>query len=88
MFKIKDRRRMPLPVQNAPVGRWERRGIINHGTREFLVFVDTYFGGAAYIEEVVGGHLEKIEDNMLHDEISAFVDMNGLVTPLPPLQVK
>jgi hypothetical protein len=85
MFKIKDKRRVPLPVQNAPLGRWERRAIINYGTREFMVFIDTYYGGAAYIEEIVGGHLEKIKDNKLHDAMSTFVETNGLITPLPPL---
>jgi hypothetical protein len=88
MFKIIDGRRMLLPVANAPVDRWERRAIIAYNTREFMVFLDTYFGGVGYIEEIVGGHLETINDNSMYKAISEFVDRNRLLIPLPPLRGK
>jgi len=59
-----------FPLQGTN-GRFIHTGTILKGIQEFMCFIDKTTS-VGYIEEVTGGHLELIEDDHLHAELSQF----------------
>jgi len=47
--------------------------------RDFFVFVDKR-NTTFYIEEIVGGHLERIEDNQLAEDLELFANYHKLLS--------
>lgn len=70
-FKLIDGKQRELPVTNA-TGRWFHLATVYRGVREYICFTDTVLG-KTYIEEVIGGHLEFIEDDALIQSIYEFL---------------
>ena len=89
MFKIKNKNRYPLPIinENSSYCRWEHRADIHYGAREFMAFVDAV-KGVGYIEEMIGGHLERIRDDKLHSALSRFAVDGNLFQPMPMMPMK
>ena len=56
--------------------RWEHTATIGWNTREFIVMLDR-LSQQAYIEEIVGGHLEKIQDDNLWSALVSFAEAHG-----------
>ncbi len=87
-FQILDERRFPLKMDNTKdllaYWRWEHRVTLGQGARDFMVFVDN-LSGSVYIEEVIGGHLEKIYDDSLHEAIVRFAEEKDFLEILIPL---
>ena len=71
-----------------PYWRWEHRvtlGVtIGLKIREFMVFVDQ-LKQSIHIEEISGGHLEQVLDEVLFDALLKFADEKGYCNMLPPL---
>jgi hypothetical protein len=67
-----------------PYYRWEHRGTVSYGTREFLVIVDA-LRSTGYIEEIIGGHLEEIKDDKLYESIYNFAKEYELFKIIQPL---
>lgn len=88
-FQLLDERRYPLKVDTFlrddmnPYWRWEHRGTVGYGAREFLVFADTV-KGEIHIEEITGGHLEQIKDDGLFEALKRYAfDKNLLEVKVP-----
>lgn len=77
-FKIISTDKFYLAVPNDP-GRWKHLASITLGVREFVFLEDTR-DGRRYIEEITGGHLEKIDDDPLWHALMQFIDNSGLNT--------
>lgn len=89
-FQLLDTKSYPLIVDEKTddlvYHRFEHRATIGYNCREFMVFVD-HVRGQSHIEEITGGHLERIEDESLHSSLSNFaVEKNLLSLGLPPLR--
>lgn len=86
-FQLLDTNRYPLAVNNEVANlcfyQYEHRATVGYNCREFMVYVD-HLKGQSYIEEITGGHLEKIEDDVLHDTLSNFALEKGLLALGPP----
>lgn len=86
-FQILDGKKYPLQVTNQdtmlPYWRYEHRATIGWNTREFIVFVD-HLETVTYIEEIVGGHLEKVNDEPLHQALTEFAFTRGFTEASPP----
>jgi hypothetical protein len=67
-----------------PFWRWEHRVTIGYRARDFMVFVDQ-LKQAIHAEEIVGGHLEVVEDTQLFDSLLQFAGENGFCDILPPI---
>jgi hypothetical protein len=94
-FQVLDRKRYPLQVTNEDPAltfyQYEHRATIGWGTREFIVMVDNVGEGKgpiSYIEEVVGGHTERIKDEELATALEMFVRDRGFLdaTAIPFLK--
>jgi len=91
-FYIKDEKRYPLNVKSAdsakadllPYFRWEHRATLGYSTREFMVFTDT-FQQKVYIEEIVGGHLEVVNDDNLHKSLVQYSAEKGFLGVFQPI---
>lgn len=96
-FQILDSKRYPLHVKNEnillPYWRYEHRATLGWNTKEFIVFIDhgvqsgdsILVEGKAYIEQVIGGHLETIEDDSLHDSLTMFAMDQGFLEVSVPM---
>lgn len=89
-FQILDCKKYPLHVKKPTKEddlllyyRFEHRATIGWNTREFMVFVD-HLRMATYIEEIVGGHLEKIKDESLHAALTEYSFSRGFMEATPP----
>lgn len=89
-FQILDNKKYPLHVKTPskedkilPYYRFEHRATVGWNTREFMVFVD-HLKMSTYIEEIVGGHLEKINDDSLHSALTEFAFSRGFMEATPP----
>jgi hypothetical protein len=75
VFQILSSQRFPLQVSNEndflPYYRYEHRATLGWNTREFMVFVD-HLMQSSHIEEITGGHLEKIDDEELFKALQHF----------------
>lgn len=88
-FQILDEKRYPLKVNSplkdlSPVWRFEHRATLGHGTREFMVFIDN-LKQTAHVEEITGGHLEKVADDSLHEALTDFAQGRGYLDFMTPL---
>lgn len=87
MFQILSTRRFPLQVNNEsdllPYYRYEHRATIGWNTREFMVFVD-HLLQSSHIEEITGGHLEKIDDEELFKALQYFAFERDFMEVGPP----
>lgn len=63
---------------------WLHLASIHHNIREFMCFANTR-SGQVYIEEITGGHLELIEDDVLFQELHGFLCMHGVLDMTRPL---
>jgi len=52
---------------------------IGYGLRDFLLFIDRQ-ETKIYCEEMIGGHLERIEDDNLFEDLMAFIHEQKLIT--------
>lgn len=55
---------------------------IQEGLREYICF---HLSGQIFIEEVSGGHLERIEDDSLAEELTNFLTKEGVLDSRKPL---
>jgi len=76
-FKLADGTEWEMPVQNA-ANRWYHLATVYKGVREYMCFTDKILG-KTYIEEIVGGHLEFIEDDALVQAIYEFLKEKGVL---------
>ena len=88
-FQILDSKRYPLKVTDEsgkllPYYRWEHRATLGWNTREFMIFADHLFHTMS-IEEIVGGHLEKINDDPLFEALKTFSYKHDFMEVAPPL---
>ena len=70
-------------VNGNPLKRWLHLATVIHNTREFMCFADTALT-KIYLEEIVGGHLEEIEDGVAH-ELNNLLIMAGVLDMTKPL---
>lgn len=77
MFVTTDTNRYHLKVPRPNHERWLHLATIQKGVREFMLFVDLQTS-KAYIEEITGGSLEKIEDDQLHQDLVKFCELHQL----------
>lgn len=91
-FKLLNTNRFPLAIEKETnylsYYRFDHRATIGYNLREFMVFVDNgtpYKEPSIYIEEITGGHLERIKDDSLHEDIAKFIDDHNLCPMLPPI---
>ena len=92
-FSILDKRRYPLKVdneaQNLNFYRYEHRATLGWNCREYMVFVDHvgkgFSGPTSHIEEITGGHLERVDDDALAEALRVFATENGLLDIGPPI---
>jgi len=86
-FQLLDTNKFPLLVEgeakNLCFYRYEHRATVGHNCREFMIYVD-HLKQQSHIEEITGGHLEKIEDDVLHESLSNFALDRGLLSMGPP----
>ena len=89
-FQVLDGKKYPLHVKTPNKEerllnyyRFEHRATIGWNTREFMVFVD-HLQMATYIEEIVGGHLEKVNDDSLHSALTEYAFARGYMEATPP----
>jgi len=73
-FIIINKKTFPLPGTR---GRFTHLATIQYGIREFMYFKDK-LEHRVYIEEITGGHLERIEDDSLWNSLKEFLDEKGL----------
>jgi hypothetical protein len=88
-FQILDEKRYPLRINStlkdmSPVWRFEHRVTLGYNTREFMVFIDN-LKSSAHIEEITGGHLEQVKDDILHEALSEFAKERGYLDLMLPL---
>lgn len=93
-FQILDSKKYPLHVRAFTkqedllnFWRFEHRATVGWNTREFMVFVDQV-ALATYIEEISGGHLEKVTDDSLHTALTNFAFRHGYMEATPPIPKK
>lgn len=67
-----------------PFWRWEHRVTIGYRAREFMVFLDQ-MAQALYIEEISGGHLERVEDESLFESLLTFAREKGFCEMAMPI---
>lgn len=87
MAKIVNSNREFLPVSDIhgqQMDRFLHLATIHEGTREFMCFADIVTS-KIYIEEIVGGHLVVIEDDMLIDELHGLLLMSRILDVGKPL---
>jgi len=90
-FQIIDEKRYPLNVKSydmqsdlLPYFRWEHRVTLGRNAKEFMVFVDTLYN-SVYIEEIIQGRLEIINDDSLHSSLVNFAhekEFLGIFSPI------
>jgi len=73
--RIVSTKQFPL---NGTQERFWHLATITAGVKEFMYFLDTQ-SGLTYIEEITGGHLEKIDDDNLWNDLAKLLQDN-LVT--------
>ena len=91
-FQLLDNKSYPLKVENTDplltFYPYEHRGTIGWNAREFMVFINHIGlgdGPTCYIEEIVGGHLEIIEDQVLAKALHEFALSYNLLEVRPPI---
>jgi hypothetical protein len=96
-FTIIDTKRYPLKIDNEDENlafyRYEHRATLGWGVREYMVFVDHvgkrvglgFTGPTSHIEEITGGHLERIEDDSLAQALQDFAMEKGFLNIGPPI---
>jgi hypothetical protein len=67
-----------------PYFRWEHRVTVGYRAREFMVFVDQ-LQEKIYIEEIVGGHLETVEETSLFQSLLEFAETGGYCGIMLPI---
>ena len=88
-FQVLDERKYPLKVNTMekdimPFYRWEHRVTLGWGAREFMLFVDNLMSGL-YIEEIIGGHLEQVTDDMLWQALMRYAKENHYLEMQMPI---
>ena len=73
-FQIINKAQFPLPGSG---GRFTHLATVTHGVQEFMFFLDSALG-QTHIEEITGGSLVKIEDDILWDALGNFLQESGL----------
>ena len=94
-FQVLDSNKYPLKVENdnsqLTFWRFEHRATVGRNCREYIVFVDHAPGGiiptgpTCHIEEITGGHLERIEDENLAKALQIFCMEQGFLNVGPPI---
>jgi hypothetical protein len=74
---LKNSNRFYLNVPAEP-NNWLHLATLQEGVREFCCFCDK-ITGQVYIEEMVGGHFERIEDDFLAESIAEFLKDNKVL---------
>ena len=88
-FTIIDERRHPLEVNQysnidtLPYYRFEHRVTVGYRGRRLMAFIDQ-LRGKVYIEEITGGNIKTIEDE-LFEAIYIWVEANGYWGVWPPM---
>lgn len=87
-FQVLDGKKYPLQVTDAKgkllqYHRYEHRATLGWNTREFMVFAD-HLMLEMHIEEVIGGHLEVIDDDPLFEALKKYSYKNGFMEVAPP----
>lgn len=78
MFKLSNTNKFSLPSTG---NRAKHLATIDYGLRTFICFV--LDNSRCYIEEVSGGHLERIEDDELARELEQFLKERNLLKITP-----
>lgn len=77
-FKIISSDICELTMGNSSV-KWLHLGTIHHGVREYMCFLEVA-GNDCYIEEITGGHLARIDDDQLANDLAKFCDERGITS--------
>jgi len=75
--KLIDTNRYYLPGTSQ---QWMHLASVHYGVREFMCFIEVSTQ-KVYIEEVTGGSLEFINDDMLAEELAAFLREHNILDP-------
>ena len=94
-FQILDERKYPLKIDNnrskLTFWRFEHRATVGWNCREYMIFVDHSPGGiipqppTCHIEEITGGHLERIDAESLANALRIFAMEKGFLNVGPPI---
>jgi hypothetical protein len=95
-FQIIDEKRYPLKTRistlnadyskkdHLPYWRFEHRVTLGYNAREFILIVDN-LRQKIYLEEVIGGHLEVIDDDSLWESLYKYATEQGYCNMMMPL---